>query len=115
MFGLGTFGIGFGGGLFGHGTLTATMNSAPKNQAGLALGAWGAVQASAAGFGIALGGIIRDVVAAQDWRTAFGPAAGYVLVYSLEIALLLGALVAMFPLLRGNLREGIEGQRAMSR
>ena len=115
LFGLGTFGIGFGGGLFGHGTLTATMNSAPKNQAGLALGAWGAVQASAAGFGIALGGIIRDVVAAQDWRTAFGPAAGYVLVYSLEIALLLAALVAMFPLLRGNMREGLVGQRAMSR
>jgi BCD family chlorophyll transporter-like MFS transporter len=115
LFGLGTLGIGFGGGLFGHGTLTATMNSAPKTQAGLALGAWGAVQASAAGFGIALGGVIRDVVAAQDWRTAFGPAAGYVLVYSLEMALLVGALLAMFPLLRGNPREAIDPQRAMSR
>jgi BCD family chlorophyll transporter-like MFS transporter len=99
-FGLGTLAIGFGGGLFGHGTLTATMNSAPKHQAGLALGAWGAVQASAAGLGIALGGIIRDVVAAIDLQTTLGPSAGYVCVYGLEIALLLGALAAMAPLLR---------------
>jgi BCD family chlorophyll transporter-like MFS transporter len=99
-FGLGTLAIGFGGGLFGHGTLTATMNSAPKHQAGLALGAWGAVQASAAGVGIALGGIIRDVVTGLDLQTALGPAAGYVCVYGLEIALLLSALVAMAPLLR---------------
>jgi len=104
-FGIGTLAIGFGGGLFGHGTLTATMQSAPRNQTGLALGAWGAVQASAAGFGIALGGIMRDVVAALDWQTALGPAAGYICVYSLEVALLLGALVAMFPLLRTHALE----------
>ena len=48
LFGLGTFLIGFGAGLFGHGTLTATMNHAPPDQRGLALGAWGAVQATAA-------------------------------------------------------------------
>ena len=42
VFGLGTLLIGFGAGLFGHGTLTATMNLAPKGQSGLALGAWGA-------------------------------------------------------------------------
>src|SRR6201999_2658621 len=63
LFGLGTLLIGFGAGLSGHGTLTATMNLAPRSQTGLALGAWGAVQASAAGLAIALGGIIRDVVA----------------------------------------------------
>jgi BCD family chlorophyll transporter-like MFS transporter len=99
-FGLGTFLIGFGGGLFGHGTLTATMNQAPENQVGLALGAWGAVQATAAGVGIALGGVIRDLVAARDPLTIWGPAIGYVCVYGLEIALLVSALVAMFPLLR---------------
>ena len=49
LFVIGTSLIGFGAGLFGHGTLTATMNLAPKNQTGLALGAWGAVQATAAG------------------------------------------------------------------
>src|SRR5208337_1973729 len=56
LFVIGTSLIGFGAGLFGHGTLTATMSLAPKNQTGLALGAWGAVQATAAGASIALGG-----------------------------------------------------------
>jgi BCD family chlorophyll transporter-like MFS transporter len=102
-FGAGTFLIGFGGGLFGHGTLTATMNQAPENQVGLALGAWGAVQATAAGAGIALGGVIRDIVAARDPQTIWGPAIGYVCVYGLEIALLAAALVAMLPLLRPNI------------
>ncbi len=63
LFVIGTALIGFGMGLFGHGTLTATMNLAPKDQTGLALGAWGAVAATASGLAIALGGIIRDVVA----------------------------------------------------
>ena len=68
LFVLGTGLIGLGSGLFGHGTLTATMNAAPPDQTGLALGAWGAVQATAAGLAIALGGIIRDVVASQAPR-----------------------------------------------
>ena len=59
---LGNFLIGFGAALFGHGTLTATMNRAPKHQAGLALGAWGAVQATAAGLAMALSGTLRDLV-----------------------------------------------------
>ncbi len=100
FFGLGTLLIGFGGGLFGHGTLTATMQLAPANQTGLALGAWGAVQASAAGIGVALGGIIRDVVASAPGHTPFGPAAGYDLVYGIEVALLFAALAAMLPLMR---------------
>jgi MFS transporter, BCD family, chlorophyll transporter len=99
-FALGTLLIGFGAGLFGHGTLTATMNLAPRHQTGLALGAWGAVQASAAGIGIALGGIIRDVVAGFAPPTAFGAAAGYNMVYSIEIVLLFATLVTMGPLLR---------------
>jgi len=100
LFAAGTGLIGFGGGLFGHGTLTATMNLAPKEQTGLALGAWGAVQASAAGLGVALGGVIRDVVAGMNVETTFGPATGYASVYVLEVVLLFAALVAMFPLLR---------------
>ena len=43
LFLVGNFMIGFGGALFAHGTLTATMNREPNDQAGLALGAWGAV------------------------------------------------------------------------
>ncbi|WP_373502622.1 PucC family protein, partial [Aestuariivirga sp.] len=62
LFGLGILLIGFGGGLFGHGTLTATMNFAPADQRGLALGAWGAVQATANGLAMAFGGGLRDVV-----------------------------------------------------
>jgi len=96
LFALGTALIGFGAGLFGHGTLTATMNLAPKSQAGLALGAWGAVQASAAGIAIALGGIIRDLVATTAHTAAFA----YDSVYALEIVLLIAALVTMLPLLR---------------
>jgi len=106
LFGLGTLLIGFGGGLFGHGTLTATMNLAPQEQTGLALGAWGAVQASAAGVAVALGGIIRDVVASRVapslGAAALGEsAAGYTCVYVLEVVLLLATLVALAPLLRG--------------
>jgi BCD family chlorophyll transporter-like MFS transporter len=105
LFALGTLLIGFGGGLFGHGTLTATMNLAPKNQTGLALGAWGAVQASAAGVAVALGGIIRDVVSGLELQVSLatalsGQAAGYTLVYSIEIVLLFVTLAAMRPLIR---------------
>jgi len=109
LFGFGTLLIGFGAGLFGHGTLTATMNAAPPDQAGLALGAWGAVQASAAGLAIALGGIVRDVVTAATHAT-YGPAAGYMTVYAIEVLLLLAALVTMGPLLRpAASRAGLGG------
>jgi MFS transporter, BCD family, chlorophyll transporter len=107
LFALGTALIGFGAGLFGHGTLTATMNLAPDEQAGLALGAWGAVQASAAGVAIALGGVIRDAVAASPHAGfLFGAATPYNVVYSIEILFLLAAIVVMFPLLRRKARAG---------
>jgi BCD family chlorophyll transporter-like MFS transporter len=89
--------IGFGVGLFGHGTLTATMNHAPPGQAGLALGAWGAVQATAAGVAMALGGIIRDV-AAQVTDSA----SAYACVYSLEAALLVATWLIMIPLVKAK-------------
>jgi BCD family chlorophyll transporter-like MFS transporter len=59
--------IGFGGGLFSVATLTAamTMPAAGKAGRGLALGAWGAAQATAAGLSIAIGGGIRDW--STDW------------------------------------------------
>jgi BCD family chlorophyll transporter-like MFS transporter len=95
LFGLGTLLIGFGGGLFGHGTLTATMNHAPPDQRGLALGAWGAVQATAAGCGIALGAIIRDTVAAFSGGGTVLP---YLSVYGLEVILLIITIVVAFQL-----------------
>ena len=61
LFSVGVLLIGCGAGLFGHGTLTATMRDAPKGQVGMALGAWGAVQATAAGAGAAIGGVVRDL------------------------------------------------------
>jgi len=113
LFLIGNFLIGFGGALFGHGTLTATMSRAPKHQAGLALGAWGAVQATGAGLGMALSGTIRDVVnaalgAAQGPSGFAGAASGYVAVYGLEIALLLVTLVASIPLIRHAARSPVD-------
>jgi BCD family chlorophyll transporter-like MFS transporter len=88
--------IGLGGGLFGHATLTLTMNRAPRDQIGLALGAWGAVQATAAGLAVALGGLGRDLMGAWAARGSpeslwSGPAAGYAAVYVAEIVLLFAA------------------------
>ena len=102
LFALGTLLIGFGAGLFGHGTLTATMNLAPQGQSGLALGAWGAVQASAAGIAITLGGVIRDVVAAHTSSLT-----GYSAVYFLEIILLVATIVAMIPLIKVRSRNKV--------
>jgi MFS transporter, BCD family, chlorophyll transporter len=105
VFALGAMGVGFAGGLFAHGTLTATMNSAPRDQAGLALGAWGAVQATAAGAAVALGGIINDSVAALARRGHFGaaltgPNTGYLSVYALEILMLAATVWLMASLQR---------------
>jgi MFS transporter, BCD family, chlorophyll transporter len=97
--------IGFGGGLFAVGTLTAAMALASNGQSGLALGAWGAVQASSAGIAIAVGGIVRDIVAGLAKQGALGealtgPATSYGFVYHIEIALLFAALIALGPLVR---------------
>ena len=90
--------------------LTLTMNRAPKDQTGLALGAWGAVQATAAGVGVALGGIGRDAVQAMASRGMFGqaldtPATGYAFVYGIEMVLLLATVAAMTALLRLEARQ----------
>jgi BCD family chlorophyll transporter-like MFS transporter len=97
--------IGFGAGLFLVGSMTAAMALARGGKAGMALGAWGAVQATGAGFAIALGGIARDLVggAATDGAlgvTLTGVSTGYVAVYLIEIILLLLTLVILGPLVR---------------
>ncbi len=98
LFTLGTFVSGVGAGLFGHGTLTATMRRAPRAQIGLALGAWGAVQATAAGVAIAMGGVIRDVILAFQGGAALRPAAPYVPVFLLEALFLVAALCVIWRL-----------------
>ena len=104
LFLVGNFLIGFGGAIFGHATLTATMNRAPKSQAGIAIGAWGSVQATAAGLAMAFSGVIRDVVnalfASNDPKSII---VGYNTVYVLEIALLVVTLWATLPLVRRQL------------
>jgi BCD family chlorophyll transporter-like MFS transporter len=47
-------------------------------------GAWGAVQATAAGLAVALGGIIRDLVTAMPGATTFRPEAPYTPVFNRE-------------------------------
>jgi len=110
LFQLGNFLIGFGGALFAHGTLTATMNRAPQDQAGLALGAWGAVQATAAGAALAVSSIVRDVagagIADAELPLGFDSAAGgYLTVYAIEIVLLVVTCVVIVPLLRRGFRR----------
>lgn len=105
LFALGTVLIGFGAGLFAHCTLTAAMGTARPGQIGLALGIWGAVQASAAGSAVALGGLIRDFASALAVEGKLGealanPATGYSIVYHIEIALLFATLIAVGPLVR---------------
>lgn len=107
LFRIGTALIGFGGGLFGVGTLTAAMGFDRAGGSGLALGAWGAVQASAAGVGVALGGGLRDAIAALAEGGLLGPAltsqvVGYAAVYHLEIALLFATLIAIGPLVQST-------------
>jgi len=105
LFRIGTGMIGFGGGLFAVGTLTACMALTDSGQNGLALGAWGAVQATAAGTAIALGGAMRDMVSQMAASGALGPAlsgpaTGYGAVYHTEILVLFAALIAVGPLVR---------------
>jgi len=103
LFRFGTVLIGFGGGLFAVGTLTAAMRLGRADGSGLALGAWGAVQASAAGVAIGLGGFIRDAVTSLADQGLLGPAltgpaTGYSVVYHIEILFLFLALAAIGPL-----------------
>lgn len=96
----GTTLVGFGAGLFGHGTLTATMRLAPREQIGLALGTWGAVQASAAGIGVAGGSVLRDVILSLPIGSLYGSATPYIAVYLIEIGFLVAALAVIIPLVR---------------
>ena len=91
-----TLTAGFGAGLFGHGTLTATMRASPRDQIGLSLGAWGAVQTTSAGVSIAVAGIIRDAMLAKEAATANA----YIPVFMLEVGLLVLALLVALPLWR---------------
>jgi BCD family chlorophyll transporter-like MFS transporter len=107
IFFMGAAGIGFGGGLFAVSTLNAAMTIGAQGAAdrGLALGAWGAAQATAAGLAIFIGGALRDVVGSLAMSGKLGsaladPATGYSFVYHLEIYMLFVTLIALGPLVR---------------
>ncbi len=105
VFSAGVVLIGLGGGIFSVGTLTSAMALARHGKSGIALGAWGAVQATAVGLAIFVGGGLRDLVTHLSESGLLGaamtsPATAYVVVYHLEIGLLFAALVAIGPLAR---------------
>ena len=112
---IGAGAIGLGLGLFSVGTLIEAMNLAESATAGLALGAWGAVQATCAGAGIALGGAIRDTVAAiamsgDPTAVTATRATGYTTVYVIEILLLLAGLAAIGPLVGRARRSSLNSR-----
>ncbi|MEM9060309.1 MAG: PucC family protein [Pseudomonadota bacterium] len=111
LFFSGAFLIGLGGGLFAIATLFVAMTLATEGLAGrgLALGAWGAAQATALGLGAAVGGVMRDVVGSAAEAGALGPAlvdpvTGYSVVYHTELGLLFFTLIVLAPLVRRKAR-----------
>lgn len=95
--------IGFGNGLFSVGTLLRVMSLPHQGEHGLALGAWGAVQATSAGVAMAAAGFIRDwVSAATDASQAQiadpFPGLGYVTTYAIAVVGLFVLLVVLGPL-----------------
>jgi len=102
--------IGLGSGLFAVGTLSAAMNLATSAGSGLALGAWGAVNATATGIGIFAGGALRDgftslMTAGYLWPGFSSPAAGYAFVYQIEVFLMFATLIVIGPLARHQVRS----------
>ena len=97
--------IGFASGLFSVGMLMTAMAFPERELTGMVMGAWGAVQATAAGAAMALGGVLRDTVgglATSGWLGVplNSPATGYSFVFHLEIYLLFVVLIALGPLVR---------------
>ncbi|MEO0995905.1 MAG: BCD family MFS transporter [Pseudomonadota bacterium] len=118
LFRIGVVLIGVGAGAFAVGTLVAAMNLARDSDSGLALGAWGAVQATATGAGIAIGGALRDGVGALAESGVLGAtlnsaATGYGAVYQFEIVLLFATLAVIGPLARHAGRPVADGEPAI--
>jgi BCD family chlorophyll transporter-like MFS transporter len=103
LFRVGAVLIGFGAGLFSISTLIIAMQMENAGMTGMAIGAWGAVNTSASGIAISLGGLIRDVISDLAINGRLGealthPATGYQFVYHIEIYLMFATLVALGPL-----------------
>ncbi len=104
LFAMGAMLVGFGGGLFAVGTMLAAMEiSDGRNDSGFVIGAWSAIQATAIGASLAIGGLIKDAVNSVSVNGNLGEAlnssaTGYLFVYHLEIGLLFVSLVVLGPL-----------------
>lgn len=118
LFRVGVMLIGFGEGLFGVGTLSFAMNIRDASQHGIALGAWGAVFATAEGLSFAVSGVTKDWLSHLVARGALGPglsspAAPYTVVYLTEIVVLAATLVPLTSLLRrGPAQETVDSSRS---
>ena len=113
MFRTGVILIGFGSGLFSVGMLVTAMSFQNVRMSGLILGTWGAVQATATGAAMAMGGALRDVVSELALSGQLGealnsPVTGYSFVYHLEIYLLFVVLIALGPLLKRSRTESTQ-------
>jgi len=103
LFRIGTATIGFGEGFFGVGTLCYAMDLRDPSQHGIALGAWGAVFATAEGLSFACSGVMKDWLSHLVQRGELSPGLNvpsvpYSVVYHLEIFVLFATLVALGPL-----------------
>ena len=110
LFKTGVLLVGFGSGLFSVGMLVNAMTYGDGRLSGLALGAWGAVQATSAGVAMALGGLLRDGVDALAQSGRLGevlqsPVTGYSFVYHLEMYMLLTVLIALGPMARRGMNR----------
>jgi BCD family chlorophyll transporter-like MFS transporter len=103
LFRAGVLCIGFGEGLFGVGTLSYAMRLRDATQHGIALGAWGAVFATAEGLSFACSGVLKDWLSHLVGQGVLGPGLShpvvpYAVVYQLEILVLFATLAALGPL-----------------
>lgn len=97
LFLAGTFATGVGAGMFGHATLTSAIRHAPRDRVGLALGAWGAVQATAAGFGVAAAGLVRDIIVGWQDPAGLSAQTPYSIVFLIEVVFLILAILVLWP------------------
>lgn len=103
FFRVGVMLIGFGEGLFGVGTLSYAMGIRDTSQHGIALGAWGAVFATAEGLSFAVSGVAKDWLSHLTSRGDLGarfssPSVPYTAVYVTEIVVLLATLLPLYLL-----------------
>jgi MFS transporter, BCD family, chlorophyll transporter len=111
----GAFYVGLGEGLFCIGTLHLAMSLKDVEQHGIALGAWGAVFATAEGLALTLSGFMRDGVRVLAGRGELPEwfrqaAAGYEVVYAFEVVLLVLTLFSLRGLIHATRREVREQQ-----